>query len=70
MGPPAIPVQNRPCSAEPPIEKLTIPVASSASDVNNLILKYYFLFDVNTCAFSLNLIQLYSLHAAAVKCLF
>ncbi|VDI03321.1 Hypothetical predicted protein [Mytilus galloprovincialis] len=33
MGPPAIPVQNRPCSAEPPKEKLTIPVASSASDV-------------------------------------
>lgn len=32
MGPPAIPVQNRPCSAEPPKEKLTIPLASSASD--------------------------------------
>lgn len=33
MGPPALPVQNRPCSAEPPKEKLTIPIASSASDV-------------------------------------
>ncbi|XP_052071596.1 enkurin domain-containing protein 1-like [Mytilus californianus] len=33
MGPPAIPVQNRPCSAEPPKGKLTIPIASSASDV-------------------------------------
>lgn len=32
MGPPAVPVQNRPCSAEPPKEKLTIPLASSASD--------------------------------------
>lgn len=41
MGPPAVPVQNRPCSAEPPKEKLTIPLALSASDVSTLILLLY-----------------------------